>query len=176
MRSVVLLALVILGACKSTQEVPEGRIDTKEHPEFDKFRPVALAVTPVAASSSSMRATLRRAVYERLFAKRYSPFKLSVVDARVSTDGRFDPAGLEWDATLEVSLTRWKSVRGTSYFAGDGVATMRHKTGEILWSCGFTDYAFLVSERAGLQDFDAAAEAIADLLIQRLPELPPAQE
>ncbi|MDH3590784.1 MAG: hypothetical protein OER88_02840 [Planctomycetota bacterium] len=175
MRWFVFSALIIVGACRAPQEVPEGRIDTKVHPEFDKFRPVAIAVTPSAAPNSALRVHVRREVYERLFDRRYSPFKLSVVDERVSSAGRFEPGNLAWDATLETEVSRWKPIRGTRYYAGDGRATLRHKTGEIIWSCAFTNYAFSVREEAGVKDTDASAEAIADLFIQRLPELPTAQ-
>lgn len=169
------MVAILAAACQSPQKVPEGRIDTRTHPEYAKFRPVAVAVLPVDAPRTDLRLAVRKEVYRLLFEYRYSPFKLQTVDARMSSDGKWDPGGLDWDATFEVQVSRWKGVRGTDYFVGEGSATLRHKTGEILWSCRFSDYPFLVPEKAGQPDMEEAALRIAGLFFDksRFPALPP---
>jgi len=83
-----------------------------------------------------------------------------------------DAGGLEWDATLDIEITDWKVVRGTKYFAGNGQATLRHKTGEVVWSCKFNDYGFKVPSSAGQIDDAAAARAIAELVVNSMPKRP----
>ena len=91
----------------------------------------------------------------------------------MTSDGKFDAGSLEWDATLDIELTDWKVVRGTRYFAGNGQATLRHKTGEVVWSCKFENYNFEVGYDSGQIDQDEAGRAIARMVIERMPERPP---
>jgi len=173
MRRILTLAL-LLAACKTTDgRLPEGRADTRVHEEFDEFRPVAIAVLPVTAPSTDLRLEVRLELYRLLFERMYSPFKLEVVDARLATNGEFDPGSLDYDASLEVKVTKWRAVRGTMHFAADAEAVLRHRTGEILWSCTFTERTFKVPAQAGQIDEKSAAREIARFLIDRLPERPP---
>ncbi len=167
------LVLLLVAACKSAnQQVPEGRIDTKVHPDFDRFRPVQVAVLPVDAPTFTLRQDVRRNTYDLLVGRKYSPFKLQAIDARMTSDGKFEPGGLDWDASLAVNMTRWKPVKGTRYWVGDGVASLTHKTGEVIWSCAFDNYAFSVKSEAGQVDESESAAQIAALLLKRLPLCP----
>lgn len=173
MRRIVTLAL-LLAACKTTDgRLPEGHADTRVHEEYTDFRPVAIAVLPVTAPSMDLRLEVRLELYRLLFERMYSPFKLDVVDARMATNGTFDPGNLDYDATMEVRITKWRAVRGTMHFAADAEAVLRHRTGEILWSCTFAEHTFKVPARAGEIDEKSAAREIAKFLVDRLPERPP---
>jgi len=173
-RSVVplVLAAVAAAGCQSTTKVPQGRIEVEPHPDYASIRPVAVAVLPVDARRHELRRLVRRDVYDALFAKRYSPFKLGTVDARLDEDGRFDGGDLAWDATLEIEITRWSNLRGTKYYLVDGRAVMRHKLGETAWQIRFEDYPVEVPARAGEIQLEAPARTIADLVVDRIPDLP----
>ena len=75
MRRFLLVAL-LAAACQTPRKVPEGRIDTATHPEYAKFRPVAIAVLPAKAPRTDLRIEIRKEVYRLLFEFRYSPFKV----------------------------------------------------------------------------------------------------
>jgi hypothetical protein len=178
MRWLLLLAAVGVVACRSSRTLPEGRADTSVHEEYGEFRPVAIAVLPVHAPSSELRGEVRKELYMQLFDRRYSPFKLDVVDAYIDSNGDWDPGRtLDWDAALDVDITRWKAIGGTDRFAADGTATLRHRTGEVLWTCKFERHAFNVPSRAGVIDQKQAAREIAEFLVGeadgRFPERPP---
>ena len=175
-----MLVALLAAACQSTtQKVPDGRIDTRVHTEYAEFRPVTIAVLPVKAPQTDLRTGVRQEIYRMLPERRYSPFRLDEVDARVNADGRFEGGSLDWDATLSIDISSWRAVRGTNYFAGTGKAELRHKTGEVLWTCAFYDYAFDVPSRAGMLDQAVAAKEIAHLFVggdkqpARLPDCPP---
>jgi len=158
---------LLAAACQTTTptDEPRGQAETAPHPEFDKFRPVTIAVLPVTAPTMGLRQGVRKEVYRLLPTKRYSPFKLETVDAHITTDGKFDPGSLDWDATLSVDIDKWRAVGGTQYFEADGSATLTHKTGEVLWTAKFSRYAFAVREHAGSRDYDSASQGIAAFLI-----------
>jgi hypothetical protein len=169
-----LLLSLLLAACQSTdRKLPEGHAETRVHEEYDEYRPVAIAVLPVDAPSMTLRLEVRKELYLKLFDRRYSPFKLEVVDAHMALDGTFDAGSLDHDAALDVNITKWRAVKGTMHFAADGEATLRHRTGEVLWSCTFSDHAFKVPARAGETDEASAARDIAQFLVDRLPDRPP---
>ena len=95
------------------------------------------------------------------------------VDARIDSEGNFDPGNIDCDATIAVEITRWKPIRGTNYWTGNGEAVLMDKSGEKLWSCTFEDYPFEVRAAAGKVEDEKAAEMIARLFLDRLPQRPP---
>ncbi|MHC4547805.1 MAG: hypothetical protein ACYTEZ_03425 [Planctomycetota bacterium] len=177
----IVLVALLAAACQNTRkgDVPEGYAEIDKHVEYDQFRPVTIAVLPVKAPTLELRREVRKEVYRLLPAKKYSPFMLATVDSHMTKEGKFDPGSLDWDATLTVDIAKWKPVRGTSYWAADGKATLRHKTGEVLWSCKFFKHTFKVPVRAGgQQDHTPAAHEIARFLVgsepgkERFPDCP----
>lgn len=178
MRSSVLILLLAAAplACRGPREIPEGSVQVRNHPEFEEFRPVAIAVLPVKAPTRALRLGLRGEVYDGLPRLKYSPLKLEAVDARITTRGEFDPGSFPYDATVEIEVTRWKAVGGRNYYVMDAVARMRHKTGEVLWTAAFSDYAVKVSYRAGELDDDVVAEDVAALILKQMPVCPPLPE
>jgi hypothetical protein len=168
------VALLVV-ACQNPQKEPEGYAEIDKHVDYDKFRPVTIAILPVQAPNYQLRTEVRKEVYRLLPAKRYSPFKLETVDAHISSDGKWDPGSLDWDATLSVAIDRWKPVRGSNYFAADGTAQLTHKTGEVLWTCRFYRHNFEVE----MNDHEEAAQDIAKFLVgsepgkERFPDCPP---
>jgi hypothetical protein len=173
MRRFVILAALVAACQTPTREAPEGRVSTETHPDYAQIRPVSIAVLPVEAPAYGLKRPMRREAYDMLFDRHYSPFRLDVIDAHMTTDGQFDAGSLEWDATLDIEVTDWKVVPGTRFFAGDGRATLRHKTGEVIWSCKFENYNFEVGYEAGQIDNDAAGREIARFVVDRMPERPP---
>jgi hypothetical protein len=161
--------------CKGTgsKDLPEGWIELKQHPEFDDFRPVAVAVLKVDAPRADTRDELRRGIYEGLFDKRYSAIKLDVVDSHTNSDGGFEGDSLEWDATMRVRLDTWRSLRSGRWIEAGGTATLTHRSGEVLWDCSFGNYPFRVESAAGSTDYQVAVRAIALLFLDRLPDCPP---
>ncbi len=169
----VLLTAAFAAGCQSPpKKVPQGRIEVEPHPEFASIRPVAIAVLPVDSRHHELRRLVRQDVYEALFHKKYSPFKLGAVDAHIDQKGRFQGGSLEWDATLSVEISRWAKLSGTRYYLADGRAVLRHKLGEIAWQCRFDQYPVEVPAHAGQIELDEPAKAIANLIVDRLPELP----
>jgi len=175
----ILLVTILAAACQTTRTVPEGHIDTRVHPEYAEFRPVTIAVLPVEAPDSVLRNGVRKEVYRTLPDRKYAPFRLDEVDARINSKGEFEGGSLDWDATLKIDISNWRAVPGTRYYAGTGKAELRHKTGEILWTCAFYDYAFPVESRPEGIDEEEVAKRISEIFVgtdvanSRLPECPP---
>jgi len=169
------LTTLALVACQGTgpKDLPEGWIELKQHPEYDAFRPVAVAVLKVDASRAETRDELRRDIYEGLFSKRYSALKLDVVDSHTNSSGVFEGDSLQWDATLKVTIDSWKSLRSGRWIEAGGKATLTHRSGEVLWDCSFGNYPFRVESAGGETDYGVAIKAIALLFLDRLPECPP---
>jgi len=166
MRRIVCVTLLFAAACQTTENrLPEGHADWRVHDEYARFRPVAIAVLPVEAPTLELRREIRREAYRRLFDRRYSPFTLQAVDAGLG--------GLDWDATLEIEITRWRAIKATRHFAADGTAVLEHRTGEVLWSCTFSARSFEVPARTGQRDEAVAAVEIARFLVERIPERAP---
>lgn len=175
----ILLAVLVAAACQSTKkEAPVSRVDVRPSPEYDKVRPVTIAVLPVKAPRVELTTGVRQEVYRLLPERRYSPFKLTEVDEHIDAQGHFEADNLDWDATFEVVIDRWTPVGGGDYWLASGHATMTHKTGEVLWACDFEDYAFPVPAKAGTSDQGAAAKEVAFFLVggesgkSRLPDCP----
>jgi len=175
-----MLAALVAVACDSVpKELPESRVDTRTSDEYAQVRPVTIAVLPVKAPRADLRIGVRQEVYKILPDRLYSPFKLSEVDERVDAQGRFVADDLDWDATLEVTIDRWRAIQGTERWSGSGRAVMTHKTGEVLWACDFQDYAFYVPSTHGSTDFDEMSKEVAEFLVgvedgkSRLPDCPP---
>ncbi len=175
----ILFAALLLAACQSTKkEVPESRVDTRQSPEYEQVRPVTIVLLPVKAPRVELQTGVRQEVYRLLPERRYSPFKLTEVDAHIDAQGHFNAENLDWDATLEIVFDEWVPVSG-DYWAASGHAVMTHKTGEVLWACDFEDYAFRVPNRSGTSDQGEAAREVAYFLVggesgkSRLPDCPP---
>lgn len=166
-------------ACQTPQKEPEGYAEIDKHVDYNKYRPVTIAVLPVDAPLSQLRTEVRKEVYRLLPAKRYTPFTLETVDSHMTSDGKWDPGSLDCDATLSVDISRWKPVRGTNYFAADGTAQLTHKTGEVLWTCRFYRHNVEVPMKTGQLDHGRAAHDIAKFLVgsepgkERFPDCPP---
>lgn len=173
MRRLVILAALAAACQTPAHETAEGQVSTETHPDYAQIRPVSIAVLPVEAPAYGLKRPMRKEAYDLLFDRHYSPFRLDVIDAHMTSDGQFDAGSLEWDATLDIELTKWKVVPGTRFFAGDGQATLRHKTGEVVWTCKFQNYNFEVAYDSGQIDNDAAGREIARFVVERLPERPP---
>ena len=178
MRWILLLALAAFGCQSTKKEPPVSRVDVRPSPEYDKVRPVTIAVLPVKAPRVDLRTNMRQEVYRLLPERRYSPFKLSEVDAHIDSQGQFSAETLDWDATFEIVVDEWNPSSG-DYWTATGHAVMKHKTGEVLWACDFEDYAFLVPNASGTLDHMEAAKDIAYFLVggesgkSRLPDCPP---
>jgi hypothetical protein len=168
MRTPVLLLLAI-AACKHTQ-LPVGSLVTEQHAEFERFRPVAIAVLAVEAPRGYVRDELRKACYDLLFERKYSPLALGVVDAHTDSDGNFQPRNLDWDATLLVSVKRWVPWSGGSHYVADGTARLVHRSGQVLWQLSFQDQAFLVPH--GDDAKERTVRSLAKLIVERIPERP----
>ncbi|MGH7162958.1 MAG: hypothetical protein ACREID_05700 [Planctomycetota bacterium] len=167
------LALLLLPACKAPPKASQGSVTVDMDPQYEKFRPVAVVVMPADAPKSGIRKPLREEVYRRLFAKRYSPLNLIVVDNQLKGGGSWNPQDIEWDARLELDVKGWRPVEGGSRVAATGAARMVYRTGEKIWQVSFEDYPF-DCEEAGGGDRDAiAAVHLAKLIVDRLPERPP---
>ncbi len=171
----LLFVVLVLAACKSTpDELPEGLVITNTHPEFDKFRPTAVAVLPVEAPNREVREQLREEMYRGILDKKYSGIKLQSVDAHLDSNGKFDPGDLVYDATLTVNIDTWKPRSGyAGQYVAKGVARMTHKSGELLWECSMPDRAFKVESRAGATEVSMAISEVAKFFLQRLPPAPP---
>lgn len=171
MKRIPLVALLAVACATAPLEEPKGQVTTQAHPEFAKWRPVAIAVLPVEAPAHQLRREVRDEVYEGLFHRRYSPFKLEVVDKHIGPEGDFEADDLAWDATLAVHITEWRPVRGTDKFAVTATATMTHKNGEVLWECQVDQKPFVVDRG----DYSEAAKGLAVLLTSKscLPDRPP---
>jgi hypothetical protein len=175
----ILLAALLLAACQSTKkETPASVVQVRPSPDYEKVRPVTIAVLPVKAPRADLQIIVRQEVYRLLPERRYSPFKLTEVDAHIDSNGKFAADDLDWDATLEIVFDEWAPSTG-NYWAATGHAVMTHKTGEVLWACDFQDYAFLVPPKTGTAEHGEAARQIAYFLVggesgkSRLPDCPP---
>ncbi len=165
------LAVLLLAACQAAKDLPTGSLVREEHPDYAKFRPVAIGVLRFEAPRGYLRDETRQEVYQGLFQHRYSPLALDVVDAHTESTGEFKPTLLEWDATLTVSVKKWRALRGGAYFAADGSARLIHKSGEVLWQLSFQDQAFEVP--SGKDGHERAARSLGKLIVSRMPPLPP---
>lgn len=171
MKRFALATLLLVFACKAP-EGPKGSADLNTHPDYQKFRPVAIALLPVEGMRSELRGALREDIYQQLFRKSYSPLDLRVIDQRMKTTGRFEPTDIDWDAKMEVKVSDWRSVPGGGKFAATGTAKLtHHKSGEVLWHLSFTEWTFdLTSKDTAQVD---AMEELARMIVDRLPERPP---
>lgn len=166
--------LCCLGAACQSTKVPEGRVRMEPHPDYAKFRPVAIALLPVETPRSDLRDPLRKAAYEELLARRYSPLALAVVDRRVRETGRFDPADIDWDAQLEIRVSGWERVGGGTHVAASATARMVHKSGETLCEVTVERQPFaLVTPADGSDPQQAVARELGALIVRRLPDRPP---
>jgi hypothetical protein len=179
MRRIMLLALVAAACESAPKELPESWVDTRTSAEYAQVRPVTIAVLPVKAPRADLRMGVRHEVYRLLPERRYSPFKLSEVDDRVDANGKFAAEDLDWDATFEVVIDKWRPVAGTNRWSGTGHAVMTHRTGEVLWTCDFQDYTFTADSPGGATDYEEVAREVAYFLVgpdsekSRLPDCPP---
>jgi len=182
MRLLPLLSALLLfaPACKSVPEKdPENQITAVVDEEFARFRPVALAVLKVEAPAYQMRNEVRRGTARQLLDRRkYSPIKLDVVDARTDGQGKFTPGSdLEVDATVVVKVTRWVPVRGKSMYRCDAEMVMTHSSGVELYRCTLRDGGIPVTDIAdATSDYRNSANRIVTILIEDLPNCPPAPE
>jgi len=178
MRRILLVALVA-AACQHTKKEPtESRIDVRLSPDYEKVRPVTIALLPLKAPRVDIQTNVRQEVYRLLPERRYSPFKLSEVDSHIGADGKFAADDLDWDATLEIVFDEYAPSSG-NYWITTGRAVMMHRTGEELWACHFEDYKILVPSRTGTAEHGEAAREMAYFLVggesgeSRLPDCPP---
>jgi hypothetical protein len=178
MRKIAIAALLVAACQSANKEAPESRVEVRPSPDYEKVRPVTIALLPVKAPRADIQINVRQEVYRLLSERKYSPFKLTEVDAHIDSQGRFDAETLDWDATFEIVFDEYAPSSG-DYWAASGHAVMKHKTGEILWACDFENYAFLVPSRSGTIDHSVAAKEIAYFLVggetgkSRLPDCPP---
>ncbi len=175
MKRFAFLAL-LAAACATPHnqgEVTKNRADYRTHPEYDDFRPIAIAVMPVKTTVFATQMDTRADLYEGLFKRKYSPFKLDVVDAHTDSKGKFEGHDLAWDATLEVRITRLRPGRAANTHDCDAEAALRYRTGEELWTCKLSDYVVAVPFTNGELDFRPACREIAEAFLSRLPPRPP---
>jgi len=162
----LIVALAAVAGCRTTKP-PPGQADTKLHPEFASIRPVVIVVLRVDSPSSSFAP--RRALYDRLFEKRYSPVSIERVEAHTSSDGIFESKDIAWDAKLIVRITRWERRTDDLHIANVD-ASLIHRTGETLWACRLRDQP--VDSTGG---WSAGESRFAKVLLAELPDLPPAE-
>ncbi len=163
MRCLGLLLAVGLFACASRTPPKEGHVTSWTHPEYTEMRPVVIAVLP--GIGKAKRVGVRNHVQDGLIGKRYSPIKTTVVDALVDDDGKFAAKDVDWDATMELRVDRWKSYRD-GLFRANASAVLVHRTGEKIWSCEVEDYPLR-------GDPDASSELLGEVFLGHLPFAPP---
>ena len=177
MKRVLPLALLLV-ACQSNRKLPEGSARGEVSKDFQTIRPVAIVVLPVEAKNYDVKDMVRKTIYDGLFEKRYSPISLRKVDANLDSKGQFAAKDVDWDASLKIKVTRWRTVGAGGHWAADGSAHMidRH-TGEILWQLAFTDQVFRSPETDSESGQKVAARSLAKYLIhsgpKHLPDCPP---
>jgi len=182
MRLLSLLPLFVLlaPACKTVPEKdPENLITVAVDEEFNRFRPVALAVLKVEAPAYQMRERVRSAAARQLIDRRkYSPIRLDVIDARTDQDGNFKPGSdLEVDATVQIKVLRWVAMRTKSMYRCDADIVITHSSGVELYRCTMRDGGIPVTDSAdATSDFRNCSNLIVTKLIEKLPECPPAPE
>ena len=164
------IATILVCACAATnEELPQGRTSSAKHDDYDTLRPSAIAVMPVEADNSKVRLGLRKAVYNRLFSKKYSCLRLDAVDKH-TRDGVLDKTKLGWDAKFQIKVTGWKKYRGGRYFAATGEAQMIHVSGEVIWKGTFTDYPLEAEVMAGTAKIEKTIEGLASVIVREVPE------
>jgi len=182
MRLLPLLSLLLLlaPACKSVPEKdPENVITEATDEEFNRFRPVAIAVLKVEAPAHQMRLQLRNLASRQLLDRRkYSPIKFEAIDKRTNANGDFEPGSdLEVDATVAIKVTRWVPMRSKSVYRCDAELVMTHSSGVELYRCTARDAGIDVTDaQDATSDFRNCSNRIVALLIDKLPECPPAPE
>jgi len=176
MKRLLALLPLVFAACQSKpQKLPEEQMTAVVHKEYARFRPVTLAVLKAEAPAARMRTRARLVLHDQLLeARHYSPIALEVVDARTNSDGVFEPGSdLDCDATVELSITGWRSLRGHNLYACDAELVMTHETGVELYRCTMKDGLV----KSGLDvDYMAVSNQIVEKLIDKLPNLPPLPE
>ena len=176
MKRILPLLVLAVGACKSMPEkLPKEQLTAVVHKEFDRFRPVTLAVLKVDAPAKAMRTWARKDLYGQLLEQRsYSPIALLVVDARTSTKGKFEPGSdLDCDATTKLAVTKWMKLRGHSAYRFDATLVMVHRTGVELYRCELKDG--VINADADIDYIDVSNQIVTKMIAE-LPKRPPLPE
>jgi hypothetical protein len=172
MRTLPLL-LLAFAACQSKPEkLPEEQMTAVVHKEYARFRPVTMAVLKSDAPAAEMRTRSRMVLYDQLIHKRrYSPIALVVVDARTNSKGVFEPGSdIDCDATVQLTVSKWRRLRGHDAYLCNASLVMMHNTGVELYRCELKNG--IIQGGADI-DYADASRQIVDKLIQTLPSLPP---
>ena len=168
------LLLILVVACKTgPDKLPEPTMEATTHPDYNKFRPIHIAVLPAECVKGRMAPYVRESVYGGLFGKRYSPFALPIVDSHIDTAGQFSARDLAWDATLKVTVTNWKAVRKGIQVAADGKAELIHSTGTVLWELKFQNKVFESRDPKGGPGEIQGAANIGKMVVAEMPPKPP---
>ncbi len=168
------LLLILVVACKTgPEEMPEPTVQATTHPDYNKFRPIAIAVLPAECVKERMAQYVRASVYDWLPEKRYTPFALRIVDSHIDTAGQFSATDLDWDATLKVTVTNWKPVRNGVQVAADGKAELIHSTGTVLWELKFQNKVFESRDPKGGPGEIEGASNIGKMVVAEMPPKPP---
>lgn len=176
------IAAILVCACAANKngKPPEGRVVYQgPHKDFQKLRPTAIAVMKVDAPTRELARRLRKEIYDKLFERNYSCLRLAAVDAH-TTEGVLDKQAVGYDATFEVTVSGWKSVRGGRDYLASGEAKMIHRHGEVLWTCTFTEVPLESTVMAGKIDISRTIKELATLILKdgkdgfpRHPNVPP---
>ena len=173
------IAAILVCACVANKngKLPEGRASyPPPHKDFNTIRPTAIAVMKVSTQDRDFARRLRREIYEKLFKKNYSCLRMSVVDKNTK-DGVLNKT-VAYDATFEVTISGWRSVRAGRYVVATGEAKMIHRHGEVLWMCSFSDYPLEATVLAGNVDTTKTITALAGVILKdgefpKHPDVPP---
>ena len=99
----------VLLACKAQPAEPVVRTEFLDEGTLEQVQPADVAVAPVhnqSGAESMPAGALRKAIYEGLVTRLYSPVDLGYVDARLA-EASADPEALGADAVMYVVVTAW---------------------------------------------------------------------
>ena len=180
MTRTITLLLLVCAACKTTPvNHPDEEFTTVKHEEFDRFRPVAIAVLKSKARVVDLRDRSRKELYSQLIDQRkYSSIRLDVVDTHTDTAGKFSAGSdLDVDATMRLTVTEWKRLKGMHAMRCDAVLVMTHDTGVELYRATLKYGKIALKEQADYKvDYEAASKLLIAKMISQLPERPPLPE
>jgi hypothetical protein len=180
MTRTITLLLLVCAACKTTPvNHPDEEFTWVKHDEFDRFRPVALAVLKSKARVVELRDQSRKEPYSQLIDQRkYSSIRLDVIDVHTDSAGKFSAGSdLDVDATLRLTVTEWKRLKGMHAMRCDAVLIMTHQTGVELYRATLKYGQIPVKDKADYKvDYDAVSKLLIAKMISQLPERPPLPE
>lgn len=181
-------ASVLLATTGCSVPQPKPQNENIRHPyyELEDAQPAEVAVVPIRDQSkegSFPVDTLRRALYDGLATRLYTPIDLDFVDANW-TEAGFDPTALQAGGVIQVVVKKWDRSLLVSHGAILTEFTVEMLDGQRpgarpLWGHTFVRRLELASERTQMTEqelFDHSAELLARQILAELPPRDPARE